>query len=119
MSKLLPDIKLMVRRKNKSYLHSVYVGVFGATFNLPIAVLNGFILPSAVRFKEVARMYFSYMWAGLMGYADTITESEYLNNRIKAEEQREELLDNLNTAMDSLNKTVDEITKKTKPNANS
>ena len=77
MNWILPDIKNMVIRKNENYWKSVYIGVFGATYNLPIAFLNGLIQPFFRRSYGIVAMYFHFVYVGLRGYADVVTEKEY------------------------------------------
>lgn len=111
MSKLLPDMKYMVTRKNKSYLHSLYIGVVCGTFYLPLAVLNGLIRPLIVRTKDLIIMYLNYVRAGIMGYADVLTHEEHEKNLARRDEAQMEVLNRLTA---SINQAAEQLDKDTK-----
>lgn len=74
--KLLPDLTQMTSRRNSNYLASVYIGVIGGTFNLPIALWNGAFGPFLKRLWEVLSAYIQFVFLGLIGKADILTDKE-------------------------------------------
>jgi hypothetical protein len=85
MSWLLPDLSEMTTRRNKSYFKSVYLGVIGGTFNLPIALWNGVFKPVTIRLWEVLSAYVKFVCLALIGMADVLTPEEIETRRLKAE----------------------------------
>lgn len=88
------DLKYLVIRKNDNYLKSLYVGVISATFNLPIAICNGSIFPALVKLIRIFCGYFRFVFYGILGYADTMTEEESalreINAKIKVFKENQE-----------------------------
>lgn len=87
MSKILPDLSEMTSRRNSNYLHSVYVGVIGGTFNLPIALWNGAFGPFLLRLWEVFTAYLKFVWLGIIGRADILTQEEVELRQAKMDTQ--------------------------------
>lgn len=78
------DLKYLTVRKNNSYLKSLYIGVIGATFNLPFAICNASIFPAVVRLVRIFFGYFKFVLYGILGYADTMTEDERASREMNA-----------------------------------